>query len=384
MVTERDRSLRADPHAIEEHSGTYSNHTPDIGRRSFLKLGMMGLAPLALSGLVPARGLPGARRPAAPAPVRAVSSSTVTQDLPPAPRPFGRTTRQQPVRVGPSTSSAVVRWMSRDSVLPLNGAVEGTPPWPTNGIWYKTEDGYIHSGYTQPVENAPQEAVLDVPEGGFWAQVATPWADARLSPGSGGVAHRLYYGTGYRVIQVVEGADGEPWYRLKEGVSPWQPGPYVPASTLRRVTPQELEPISPGAPNKRIVISLADQTLTCLQGDETVFHTRTATGLPRTPTPLGEYRVTYKRTVRRMTMRDIPSPYDLPGVPYVIYFNWSGHAIHGTYWHNDYGRRQSNGCVNLTPDDAQWVFRWAEPVVPYGAYTVFTEPREAGTRVVVV
>ena len=384
MVTERDHSLTADSHSSEEHSGTFSTHSPDMGRRSFLKLGMMGLAPLALSGLVPARGLSGVKRPAAAALTRAASDSASTQDLAPAPRPFGRTTRQQPVRQGPSTSSAVVRWMARDNVLPLEGAVEGTPPWPTNAIWYKTEGGYIHSGYTQPVENTPQEPVLDVQGEGFWAQVAMPWADAFWSPGSGGLAHRLYYGTGYRVVQVVEGADGEPWYRLKEGVSPWRPGPYVPARTLRRVTREELEPISPGVPNKSIVISLADQTLTCLEGDETVFHTRTATGLPRTPTPPGEFRVTYKRTVRRMTVTDIPSPYDLPGVPYVIYFTWAGHAIHGTYWHNDYGRRQSNGCVNLTPDDARWVFRWADPVVPYEVYTTFTEPREAGTRVVVV
>ncbi len=274
--------------------------------------------------------------------------------------------------------------MSRDNVLPLHGAVEGTPPWPTNPIWYKTDGGYIHSGYTQPVDDAPQEPVLDIPEVGFWGQVSVPWTDARTSPGSGGVVHRLYYGTGYRVVRVIEGNDGELWYQLKEGISPWRPGPYVPANTLRRITPEELAPISPGVPDKRIVINLAEQTLSCLEGDETVFHTLTATGLPRSPTPQGEFRVTYKRTFRRMTMQDIANPYDLPGVPFCIYFTWRGHAIHGTYWHNDYGRRQSNACVNLTPDQSQWVFRWVEPVVPYEQYTVFAEPRSAGTRVVVV
>jgi lipoprotein-anchoring transpeptidase ErfK/SrfK len=381
MAADKSRSSSADPQMGDQLSGTHSDHGPDLSRRSFLKLGLMSLTPLALSGIVPARGLPAALRPVR-TPVEA--PSPVTQDLPPAPRPFGRTTRRQPIRQEPSTSSAIVRWMERDSILPLHGAVEGAPPWPTNAVWYQTDGGYIHSGYTHPVGNQPQDPILEVPNAGFWGQVAVPWADARWSPGPGSTMHRLYYGTVYRVIEVVEGADGEPWYRLKEGISPWQPGPYVPASSLRRVTREEMEPISRGVPDKTMLIDLDAQTVTCMEGDETVFSTRTATGLPRTPTPRGEYRVTYKRTTRRMTMRDIPSPYDLPGVPFCIYFTWAGHASHGTYWHNDYGRRQSNGCVNLTPDNAQWVFRWADPVVPYEAYTVFTEPREAGTRIVVV
>jgi len=53
--------------------------------------------------------------------------------------------------------------------------------------------------------------------------------------------------------------------------------------------------------------------------------------------------------------------YDLPGVPWVSYFN-GGIAIHGTYWHNDYGRPWSHGCINVLPQDAKWFYRWALPL----------------------
>ena len=75
--------------------------------------------------------------------------------------------------------------------------------------------------------------------------------------------------------------------------------------------------------------------------------------------------------------------YDLPGVAFPVYFTWSGVAIHGTYWHNDYGRRHSHGCINVTNQAARWVFRWADPVAPYDAYTQKAEP-DTGTPVVVI
>jgi lipoprotein-anchoring transpeptidase ErfK/SrfK len=56
--------------------------------------------------------------------------------------------------------------------------------------------------------------------------------------------------------------------------------------------------------------------------------------------------------------------FDLPGIPWVAYFYWSGVAFHGTYWHNDYGRPRSHGCINLTPQAAKWLFRWTTPTVP--------------------
>jgi lipoprotein-anchoring transpeptidase ErfK/SrfK len=80
---------------------------------------------------------------------------------------------------------------------------------------------------------------------------------------------------------------------------------------------------------------------------------------------------------------DPASPYDLPGVAFPVYFTYSGVATHGTYWHNDYGRRHSHGCVNVTNKAARWICRWAEPVLPYVEHEVRSRPGE-GTPVTVV
>ena len=56
--------------------------------------------------------------------------------------------------------------------------------------------------------------------------------------------------------------------------------------------------------------------------------------------------------------------YHLPGVPWVSFFTGSGVALHGTYWHNDYGIPHSHGCINMTPQAAKWLYRWTLPSVP--------------------
>ncbi|MFN3492021.1 MAG: L,D-transpeptidase, partial [Anaerolineales bacterium] len=73
--------------------------------------------------------------------------------------------------------------------------------------------------------------------------------------------------------------------------------------------------------------------------------------------------------------------YSLPGVPWCSFFTGSGHAFHGTYWHNDYGRPRSNGCVNLPSSVSKWVYRWTSPVVPVGVD--YLQLPGQGTRVIV-
>ncbi len=76
--------------------------------------------------------------------------------------------------------------------------------------------------------------------------------------------------------------------------------------------------------------------------------------LPRTPTVVGRFRIQTKLTSTRMS----GPGYDLPGVPYTMYF-YKGYAIHGTYWHNNFGRPMSHGCINMRTPDAAWLFNWA-------------------------
>ena len=334
-----------------------------INRREFLKFGSAALVGLLL--------------PKTPA----SAYSGDYEEFGPPPASLGRiaTWWNQGVRKSPSPTADWVVWKSRDEIIPLLAAVVGEAPWPTNPIWYQTSGGFIHSGYVQPVEDRPQaEVVTDVHEPGFWAQVCVPFAESRWQPGSPYVSRKLYYETVYRVVGAKADDDGKWWYQLLEGIT-WSPGPYVPAWSVRRIQPEELAPISPGRTDKWIQINIQEQTLDCYEGERAVFSTRIGSGLGGTATPRGEFRVLYKHYTRRM----IGDDYDLPGVAFPVYFTRSGVAIHGTYWHNDYGRRHSHGCVNVTSTAAAWVFRWVDPVAPYTAYTQDAEP-DKGTPIIVV
>ena len=74
--------------------------------------------------------------------------------------------------------------------------------------------------------------------------------------------------------------------------------------------------------------------------------------------------------------------YYLPEVPYTMYF-YEGYALHGTYWHNNFGQRMSRGCVNLQTDNAKQLFEWADPIVPPGQIEVVATHENPGTLVVV-
>jgi lipoprotein-anchoring transpeptidase ErfK/SrfK len=72
--------------------------------------------------------------------------------------------------------------------------------------------------------------------------------------------------------------------------------------------------------------------------------------------------------------------YALRDVPFVQYFH-QGYALHGAYWHDEFGKMRSHGCVNLAPADAAWLFEWTDPAVPADWHGVLN--KERGTVVVV-
>jgi len=299
------------------------------------------------------------------------------------PTPLGRITtwRWQTLHSEPSFGSKVLGSRIYDDVVRLRATVVGEAPWPSNPTWYLTDGGFIHSAFVQPVRDEPQTDVLRaISPPGIWVQVCVPYTDAYWQPGGERRARRLYYGTVYRAVASELHSDQSRWYRLQEGIILGSTlGPYVPAQSVRQVQPEDLAPLSPGLKDKWILISIGEQQLVCLEDDVPVFQTRVASGVHDRATPLGEFRVFLKRHASRMTGDD----YDLPGVAFPVYFTRSGVAIHGTYWHNDYGQRHSHGCVNVTNEAAQWIFRWAEPQVPYTSHNLQVSG-DAGTRVVVV
>jgi LysM repeat protein len=111
---------------------------------------------------------------------------------------------------------------------------------------------------------------------------------------------------------------------------------------------------APADGRRWIEVNLSEQTLTAWQGDVQVMHTYISSGLPATPTVTGRFHIGTKYSSQRM----VGPGYDLPGVPWVMYF-YAGYAIHGAYWHNNFGAPMSHGCVNMESGEAQLLYNWA-------------------------
>lgn len=248
-------------------------------------------------------------------------------------------------------------------VLPIYQAVhipESRWSVPHNDVWFDLGDGWIHSSWVVPVKEQFNDPQTNIPLDGFWGEITVPTAWQHWEPKL--YSERWYdlaYGAVFRIIDRTDEPNGRAWYRIEDDINP-NVEYWVQAAHVRRLHPREFSPISPEVPpdQKRIEIQLADQILTCFEGDRAVFRTRCATGdawqgpdgrVYNYYTPRGEYHIYHKRPSRHMqggaTSAD---DYDLPGVPWSMFFQRDGIAIHGTYWHNDYGHRRSHGCVNVT------------------------------------
>lgn len=155
------------------------------------------------------------------------------------------------------------------------------------------------------------------------------------------------------------------WVRYPERISEdW----YVSGEFVRyfeTAGPKELS----GTPHttKRIIIDRSEQKLYAYDGEQIVMEELVSSGLDDTPTPRGEFRVFRKTPARYMQgpLPDISDDYyDLPGVPWNLYFTVEGGAIHGAYWHNEFGQPHSHGCVNLALAAAKRLYDWADLGTP--------------------
>ncbi len=108
-----------------------------------------------------------------------------------------------------------------------------------------------------------------------------------------------------------------------------------------------------------IDISLTDEYLTAYQGDTVIMETYISSGKPGFETPAGTFFINSKLPVQDMAGVIGGEVYDVPSVPDVMYFTNVGHAIHGAYWHNNFGNPMSHGCINVPPDLAHFLYEWA-------------------------
>jgi hypothetical protein len=178
---------------------------------------------------------------------------------------------------------------------------------------------------------------------------------------------------------------GQVWYRVGEKYGTFGDFFWVPAEAMRPIEADEIEPVSPGVDEKKVVVHLLSQTLSAFEGQNEVYFCRVSTGdkfdkdgnpSDKWSTPVGEHTIWRKLVSVHMTGGTAGGGYDLPGIGWTVLFSGNGVALHSTFWHNNFGVRMSHGCVNLQPDDAKWLFRWTGPPVSYDPGDLYSKDTE--------
>ncbi len=270
----------------------------------------------------------------------------------------------------PSFNSKQWKAFGKDQVVPISEVVDGDAGNPYNRAWYRIEDeGFTYSGWLQPVETRYNKPVFGINPEGQVGEITVPFSRALPQPEFRYSGRRLYYQSTHWVTNtVVNRHQKSIWYQiydfhLREHF-------YVPSYDMRIFSDDEIAPLSQDVPEalKHIHIDLGTQTVTAFEDDTPVMIARCSSGAGNTKTPLGDYRTYHKSPSVHMTNQGdaIEGIFDLPGVPWCSFFTGTGIAFHGTYWHNDYGRPRSHGCINLKSEDAKFLYRWTNPVVPSG------------------
>ncbi len=345
----------------------------NLSRRDFLKLGGLSLGTLAFTPFVPRES---------------------DQD-------YGNIARvtipEVDVYGEPRDGAQIVGKRYRDQIVQIYYELEppDAPPF-YNKLWYRVWGGYIHSSYLQRVKIKYNQPLSEIQETGQLAEVTVPYSQSYTHNQYDGwrFEYRLYYETTHWITGVDQGPDGRAWYELTDELQPWSY--WVPATHLRPIPDEELEPIDPDLSEgeKRIEIDLARQNLVAYEGDQSVLSTRISSGIPSSrptnngipsETPKGRFNIYSKMPSKhmgdgRLMQGDLNlDAYELVGVPWTMFFHRleTGYALHGTYWHDNFGWQMSHGCVNMRNADAKWLFRWTTPT----NFPVEVEKNGFGTQV---
>lgn len=284
-------------------------------------------------------------------------------------------TKSVSVFAEPDDQSRIVSTWYRDELVHVYEEVTAEQP-AFNPIWYRVWGGYMHRAHLQKVKVLYNEIMPPFEEGTRHLVEVTvpytqPWRTTKLY-GWQELGFRLYYSSTHWVEAIETGPQGDPWYRIYDDLTGF---PYhINPLHVRPIPFDEWSPINTDVEiqNKRIDINLRTQRLVAYEYDKPLLDTSIASGIPNGPrvnglstkTPQGEFRIQNKMPAKHMgdgnLFADIED-YELPGVPWTSFFTSQGHALHGTYWHNNFGTPMSHGCVNMRTEEAKWLFRWALP-----------------------
>ena len=302
--------------------------------------------------------------------------------------------------------------LNADTLVEWGREVVGRVVGLTNQRYVETPQGYIYSSVLQPTRNLPNTPINEIPAGqpGFWAEVTVPYVELAhegtvQSPWlrdhiDYNFPPRLYYGqvvwmdkirtdNGFVEYRWNEDVNGHGYGYGAYGELYWADG-----AAFKVLTDADVAPIHPDVdPNdKRIEANLDYQTLSCYEGTKEVYFCRISSGIGYDPgtgqldeklaTPVGNLLTHWKIISLNMTAGTFQSGYSTPAVPWTTMISGDGVAVHGAFWHNAFGEKRSHGCINVSPEDAKWIFRWTTPYVSLAQSEMRVSLPDHGTIVV--
>jgi hypothetical protein len=276
----------------------------------------------------------------------------------------------------PSAREPIRRTAKRGDLLRVTGVSPGIEG--DLATWWATNEGYVglHTLSEATSEWAKNWIMPDGSDAtsGWWGAIRAQ-ANVRAAPTTDApVVGGLVPGDRIKVLGELTGAavsGNTAWYRIDGGR---YAGAVVHSSLVSRLpAPKHVLAARPDdAPPGlgMLVVSRSAATLTYLDSDNTPqFTTYVSLGRAGVETPEGEYATMGKYrfdTMSSLSVANADHAYHLPNVPFVQYYLDGGYAIHSTYWHDHFGRVESQGCINLTWNDGEYLFGLTQPVVAQG------------------
>lgn len=313
-----------------------------LSRRDFLRLGLMGLG---ASGFMPA--------------------SRTSPLLPQARYMLVGNKQGASVHKEPTENSVIIYQRAYNEIINVYEEVVGPdgPAW--NPTWYRCWGGYVFSGNLYEVRYDINPVQQPNRASGQLAEITMPYTRSLIYSADDGWSPLwlYYYRSTHWVMDVIEGPDGKPWYKIHDELGKTET--IVRAEHVRLIADEEFAPLSPDVPpaDKRIEVSIPLQRMQAFEGDTIVKETKVSTGFP---TGEGKYAIKTKMPSKHMGNAVLTSNIReriWMGVPWTCFFEMNiGLATHGTFWHMNFGTPMSAGCINLSVDDAKWVYQWTNPV----------------------
>lgn len=320
---------------------------------------------------------------------------------------LGRVLGKVDIKSKPDPESSTVEVKYEDDILICDREVVGKAYtiYPTQRLWYETTNGFIPSFSVQPVKMDLNEPLAELPtygkQPGMWAEVTVPYVDIFLDnpPARSQLLQemkypRLHYSQIVWIDGIKTGSQGDILYHVTEKHGSYGDTFWAEAKAFKVITPEDTATIHPEIEDKRIVVDVTHQTITCYENNAEILFDRVSTGakwlssggseVDIWATPVGDFHVVNRKYLSlHMAGGSAAAGYELFAVSWTSIFATGGVAFHSTFWHNNYGVPMSHGCVNLRPDVAKFIFRWTQPACEYDP-GVIEILGYAGTKVSVI